>query len=166
MTLKDTDDQIGVLAIGDFEFKLPRVYTERVFLNAVPGFRMSMSVLGWLDRNQTPPYMSSDADVQYLDLQRHREAREEVVLLLASDGLIDLDDPEEKRATEGDVDLDILAKKWMEAINTHAEEENLALRILRSGLGGEDTEMVSSFLTLDGEERWIDDTTILVQKLV
>ncbi|KAF8647864.1 hypothetical protein AX16_006498 [Volvariella volvacea WC 439] len=42
---------------------------------------------------------------------------------------------------------------------------NLALRLLRRALGGEDRESVSRVLTLDMDQAWIDDTSIVVQML-
>jgi len=42
---------------------------------------------------------------------------------------------------------------------------NLALRLLRHSIGGEDTKSVSKVLTLDMNIPWIDDTTIVVQTL-
>ena len=45
------------------------------------------------------------------------------------------------------------------------EEENLALRLLRRALGGEDLMSISQMITLDMESPWMDDTTIIVQAL-
>lgn len=42
---------------------------------------------------------------------------------------------------------------------------NMALRLLRESLGGEDRAAVSRVLTLDMDIAWIDDTTIVVQTL-
>lgn len=42
---------------------------------------------------------------------------------------------------------------------------NLALRLLREVLGGDDSTKLSQVLTLDMNESWIDDTTITVQTL-
>ena len=155
----------SVEAIGDFLFKLPRIYTDRVFLNAVPGFRTSRNVQEFIGRNLTPPYMSAAADVRHVSLHDHRENDEEVVLLLASDGLIDLYDPEEKRETDGNYGLDALAKKWVDVIGNN-DGQNKALSLLRDSIGGDDTVKVSTFLTLEADERWMDDVTILVQKIL
>lgn len=152
-------------AIGDFLFKLPRIYTDRVFLNAVPGFRTSKSVHDFIHRNLTPPYMSATADVRHVSLQNHRDEGEEVVILLASDGLIDLYDPDENRETDGDYGLDALAKKWMAIIGAN-DGENTALALLRDAIGGADTVKASSYLTLEADQRWMDDVTILVQKIL
>lgn len=45
------------------------------------------------------------------------------------------------------------------------ESRNLALRLLRRALGGDDRASVSKVLTLDMEVAWIDDTSIVVQTL-
>ena len=45
------------------------------------------------------------------------------------------------------------------------KEENLALRLLRHALGGEDIVSVSQMMTLDMDTPWMDDTTIIVQAL-
>ena len=42
---------------------------------------------------------------------------------------------------------------------------NLALKLLRHSIGGEDAKSVSRVLTLDMNTPWIDDTTIVIQTL-
>ena len=42
---------------------------------------------------------------------------------------------------------------------------NLALSLLRDGLGGGDVRLVSQKLTVEMEEKWMDDVTIIVQRL-
>ena len=42
---------------------------------------------------------------------------------------------------------------------------NVALSLLRDVLGGDDTQVVSRNLTVEMEERWMDDTTILIQQV-
>ncbi|KAF9265903.1 protein serine/threonine phosphatase 2C [Marasmius fiardii PR-910] len=46
-----------------------------------------------------------------------------------------------------------------------SESRNMALRLLRRALGGEDKLSVSKVLTLDMDDAWIDDTAIVVQTL-
>ncbi|KAL0575380.1 hypothetical protein V5O48_006593 [Marasmius crinis-equi] len=46
-----------------------------------------------------------------------------------------------------------------------SESRNMALRLLRRALGGEDKLSVSKVLTLEMEDAWIDDTAIIVQTL-
>lgn len=43
--------------------------------------------------------------------------------------------------------------------------DNMALRLLRIALGGEDRLTVSKVLTLDMDEAWIDDTSIVVMTI-
>lgn len=45
------------------------------------------------------------------------------------------------------------------------EDDNLALRLLRRALGGEDLMSISQMITLEMESPWMDDTTIIVQAL-
>jgi len=42
---------------------------------------------------------------------------------------------------------------------------NLALSLLRDGLGGDDIRLISQKLTVEMEEKWMDDVTIIVQRL-
>lgn len=42
---------------------------------------------------------------------------------------------------------------------------NLALKLLRHSIGGDDAKSVSRVLTLDMNTPWIDDTTIVIQTL-
>ena len=145
-----------ILALGDHTFKLPRAYTDRVFLNAVPGYRVHSSVEAASARNFTPPYLSNIADVSYISLQ----PSEEHLLIMASDGLSDL-------FCEDVAELDILAtgREWVKALSDSAEGGNAALRLLRYALGGGDEDKVCQWLNVESESRWMDDTTILVQSL-
>lgn len=54
-----------------------------------------------------------------------------------------------------------------EAIDTRRRNgrSNAALCVLKDIMGGDDVHVVSRNLTVEMEERWMDDTTILVQKL-
>ena len=45
------------------------------------------------------------------------------------------------------------------------KKNNMALKLLREALGGEDRDKVSTVLTLDMDEAWIDDTSIVVQTI-
>ena len=44
-------------------------------------------------------------------------------------------------------------------------EENLALGLLRHALGGENEDKVSQMLMGESPSRWMDDTTVLAQRL-
>lgn len=58
----------------------------------------------------------------------------------------------------------------MVAQNKSGREEgensnNMALRLLKEALGGDDEMKVSAILTLDMDEPWVDDTALVVQTL-
>ncbi|KAF8894907.1 protein serine threonine phosphatase 2C [Gymnopilus junonius] len=129
-------------AVGDFTFKLPAIYTER-------------KVRGFIGRNVTPPYLSSVPDVQHVDLRSL--GLSETFLIMCSDGLMDLD--EHRLQLQ-----DILSKEWVNIVGKHYGEKgtNLALQLLREGLGGTDLEKVSRMITVEMSFRWMDDTTVLV----
>jgi len=141
-------------AVGDHLFKLPITYTQRVFMNSQPGFRFSRNASDFLARNLTPPYLSNVADVQHVDIRSLNAS--EIFLIMCTDGLIDLYD---------DRDVNNLAKRWVKVVAEGPEVGNNALHLLRQGLGGDDRENVSAMMTFELESRWMDDTTIIVQKL-
>ncbi|KAK0461419.1 protein serine threonine phosphatase 2C [Desarmillaria tabescens] len=140
-------------ALGDHEFKLPRVYTERVFLNAVPGFRTQQSVEQFIKRSFTPPYVSNIADVKHITLDPNSKAR--ACLVMCTDGLMDLFEGESREG--GTLDILALGRRWLEIIEpiVWTKGTNAALHLLRDSLGGAD----------EDKDRWMDDTTILIQRL-
>jgi pyruvate dehydrogenase phosphatase len=93
-------------------------------------------------------------------------------LILCSDGLIDLYRRDKQWDNLKDIDI---FERWIEiAVSSHSAEnidpnerlcQNHALRILRNALGGKDEERVSSMITMEMEERWMDDTTIIVEDI-
>ncbi|KAJ7502741.1 protein serine threonine phosphatase 2C [Mycena galericulata] len=147
-------------AVGDFLFKLPTVYTERVFMNAKPGFQFSTKIADFLGRNLTPPYLTAESDVQHVHVPSLGAT--EAFLVLASDGLVDL---------SGDTygydhrDPVIGGKKWVEVLGRKERTGNGALYLLRDAMG-QDEDAVSSMLTIDSQKRWMDDTTILLTSLI
>ncbi|KAF9007959.1 protein serine threonine phosphatase 2C [Cyathus striatus] len=145
-------------AVGDHLFKLPSLYTQRVFMNAEPGFMFSSKVEDFLDRNLTPPYLSNRADVQFVDLKACGET-ERHFLILCSDGLLDL-------YYDSAMELQDLADLWVKYITEdNVLSQNLALSLLREALGGTDDEKVSRMMTVEMGTRWMDDTTIVIQKI-
>lgn len=78
-----------------------------------------------------------------------------------SDGLTDLSDEDDR------LKLEVLAQRWVSAVGKGYTEanQNLALKLLREGLGGEDEDKVSRMMTVEMSWRWMDDTTILVVRL-
>ncbi|KAG6813656.1 hypothetical protein H0H92_008893 [Tricholoma furcatifolium] len=147
-------------AIGDHLFKLPSPYTERIFMNAKEGFQFSKDVQEFLGRNKTPPYLSNRADVEHIRLEG-----KETFLVLCSDGLYEL---YAQRIPLEHTDFKLAAKHWIQTVAEglrSASKENLALYLLRDALGGDDIGLVSRMITVEMDEKWMDDTTILVQKL-
>ncbi|KAJ7223727.1 phosphatase 2C-like domain-containing protein [Mycena haematopus] len=160
------DRVLGAIAVtramGDFLFKLPAIYTTRVFLNSTPGFQFSSKIADFLGRNLTPPYLSAQSDVQHMHVPSLGAS--EVFLVLASDGLVDLSGD-----TYGMDHREPLVggKKWVEVLSREGRTGNAALYLLRDAMGS-DAEAVSSLLTVESEggKRWMDDTTIIFTKLV
>jgi pyruvate dehydrogenase phosphatase len=48
---------------------------------------------------------------------------------------------------------------------TGADKKNLALELLRNALGGDDWEKVSRNLTSEASSKWLDDITVLIERL-
>jgi pyruvate dehydrogenase phosphatase len=148
-------------AIGDHEFKLPSIYTLRILSKTNPGFRLSTKLGDFLPRNLTPPYLSNRADVEHFDLQS--SAKGERYLIMCSDGLIDLYMYDNIR------DLTTLEKIAGHIVEVVAEgskldhKVNTAHFLLLEALGGNDRVKVSR--PMDMMLKWMDDTTVLVQKL-
>ncbi|THH16578.1 hypothetical protein EW146_g4087 [Bondarzewia mesenterica] len=79
-------------AIGDYLYRLPRVWTDRIFLQSKIGFRYGSAVREFIVRNHTPPYLNNEADVQHVRLNSPAgsAAEAEHLLVMCSDGLTDL----------------------------------------------------------------------------
>ncbi len=153
-----------IIALGDHEFKLPPVYTDRVFARTNPGFAFSATNLNdFLARNHTPPYLSNRPDVKHISLA-DRDQYQETRLIMCSDGLLDLywDQTEALNLTQ-------LPEVWFYALDNRNKSldayNNFALALLRHGLGGGDIEKVSRNITVEIAFKWMDDTTILVQRI-
>lgn len=89
------------------------------------------------------------------------------LLILCSDGLTDLchgQSPQEM-ARDWAHALDAGAPRVAKAAATPDSVDNLAVKLLRHVLGGEDTKKVSQALMLDSDVPWLDDTTCIVQTL-
>ena len=83
---------------------------------------------------------------------------------MCSDGLTDLyHKPEESESK-----LESTGKRWMEivdgAVSTGGAEVNAALALLRDAIGGDDLDKVSRYLTVEMNHKWMDDTTVIVQR--
>jgi pyruvate dehydrogenase phosphatase len=100
--------------------------------------------------------MSAKAEITHRPLERTSPSHPRY-LVLATDGFAEL-----CRSTGQE--RVIAAWATREASNEPAAG-NLASRLLRQALGGEDRAGVSRMLTLDMEGPWLDDTAIVVQTL-
>jgi pyruvate dehydrogenase phosphatase len=146
--------------IGDAPFKQPEIFTRRVLYNLYPGVADPTPWETFLARNRTPPYISSEPDVVHRRLPPRSAGRS--FLVLATDGLSELYDGTPRAE---------MAADWACCVAEAAAEapsvkgENLALRLLRHALGGEDLMSISQMVTLDMDTPWMDDTTIIVQAL-
>jgi len=114
----------------------------------------------------TPPYLSNKPDVQHVNLARIKSfAGGEITFILCSDGLLDLFEARDES------DLRRVAQGWMESGSATDRRksgdpyENGALRILREGLGGRNEDAVAQMLTVEMDDKWLDDITTLVYRL-
>ncbi|KAF8830737.1 hypothetical protein HHX47_DHR2001152 [Lentinula edodes] len=128
----------------------------------------------------------SYADVKYVDLKSKRlgdspsrlntdKKGNDIVLrmclLMCTDGLVDLyeDELETKEPLDifqrcMDVACAVPTARYCKTSTTdHCD--NVALSILRDALGGTDIEKVSTMMTVEMQDKWMDDTTILFEFL-
>ncbi|TFK44601.1 protein serine/threonine phosphatase 2C [Crucibulum laeve] len=145
-------------AIGDMWLKLPRHFSERIFPNICQRWISPIQFAQYAQDIYSPPYVSNIPDIFHLNLRSSAFA-----LILCSDGLPSLDYYQ-------DTDMDVVINRWSKLVGSYMDSSrgnqhnNIALCLLRDGLGGEDNERVSRNLTVEMEERWMDDVTILVQR--
>ncbi|KAF7298441.1 Mitochondrial type 2c protein [Mycena kentingensis (nom. inval.)] len=185
---------LGALAptrgLGDIAFKQPPSFTRRILYNLAPGFSDTGPWERCLERNITPPYISAVPDIKHRRLPRRNSGSSSArprphYLILATDGFAELC----RGRPEGEKNLLVEWAKSEAATpvpppalelpdtyvdvdaGTDAEpdfepQSNLACRLLRQALGGEDRAAVSCMLTLDMEDtQWVDDTAVVVQTL-
>ncbi|KAG1864077.1 phosphatase 2C-like domain-containing protein [Suillus tomentosus] len=150
-------------ALGDTWLKVPSVYTRRVFAPHLQDWLPPHQVAQYASRILTPPYISDLPEVYHhsLDVSQH-----ELLLILSSDGLQDLYDNNDIQLSDQE-----MADRWVGLVGRHIHsatdmdlQSNLALRLLRDAIGGDNIELVSRNLTLEMEDKWMDDITILVQR--
>ncbi|KAL1757806.1 phosphatase 2C-like domain-containing protein [Schizophyllum commune] len=152
---------LGALAptrcLGDVPFKQPPVFSRRILYNLAPGFQNRGPWEAFLQRNRTPPYITAQPDVVHRKLDSRAR-----FLVLTSDGFTDLC---------GEQGIEPVLRRWAADVEDGRRTlppdaprvaENLALRLLRQAIGGEDRGSVSRVLTLDIDGAWIDDTSIVV----
>lgn len=152
-------------------FKLPPIFTRRILFNLdTGGENASVSHAAWeqtLSRNLTPPYISVDAEVTHIPLARdnrrpNRRGVPSQFLIMCSDGLPEL--------FEG-VPPSAIAQTYVDSIVSQDEamafdlSDNLALRLLKTALGGDDSNALSQMVAVESDRPWMDDVTILVQML-
>ena len=146
-------------ALGDTWLKLPPIFSQRVLLD----FRREWNVQRpetYVARVKSPPYVSNVPDVHHYPLPKGALGQQrDLFLISCSDGLADLYD--------GQTRPDMI-HRWVTVVGRSIENRtrgNLALSLLRDGLGGADIRLVSQKLTVEMEEKWMDDVTIIVQRL-
>lgn len=173
-----TDRILGWLAptraIGDGWLKLPRAYSERVFAHLDTQWVPRDALPRYVARLQTPPYVSCTPEVYHRRVRRRADGGSapcDAFLMTCSDGVLDLARPEPVRLSQSLVD------HWAGVIgramhppdgggrDADGAGANLALALLRDCIGGDDVCLVSRNLTVEMEERWMDDITIIVQNL-
>jgi len=146
-------------SLGDTWLKLPPIFSQRVLLD----FRREWNVQRpetYVARVKSPPYVSNVPDVHHYPLPKGALGQQrDLFLISCSDGLADLYDGQ----TRPD-----MFHRWVTVVGRSIENRtrgNLALSLLRDGLGGADIRLVSQKLTVEMEEKWMDDVTIIVQRL-
>ncbi|KAF7971213.1 hypothetical protein HWV62_21612 [Athelia sp. TMB] len=139
-------------AIGDTWLKLPAIYTRSVFVEVNSDIEANVDT--YAKRIITPPYVSSIPDTYHHVI----ESPEDFVIMF-SDGLPDLYD---------ETDPQTLAEHMVavvgRALSSSNRSRDLSVNLLKDALGGEDLEAMSLRLTLESEEQWMDDTSIIVQR--
>ncbi|EJD03779.1 protein serine/threonine phosphatase 2C [Fomitiporia mediterranea MF3/22] len=149
-------------ALSDFTFKLPPVYSTKLFLHANPGYRMSSKVHDFLPRSLTPPYVSATPEVVHRTLKNVTDTGEEIKysLVLCSDGLTDL-------YYSRDWTMEGAARQIARiCVKSNGEEwpglkGNLALHLSKDAIG-DDLEQQCRNLTVDLDYQHLDDTTTVV----
>ncbi|KAG6864874.1 hypothetical protein C0991_006641 [Blastosporella zonata] len=145
-------------AMGDTWLKVSTTYASRVYMSVKQPWISSKQFEQYTQRIITPPYVSNVPEVY------HFVPEAPYFLLLGSDGLLSTDRYNGMDATK-------VVEHWVSilgnALDFHSTNStpNAALCVLRDVLGGDDIDTVSRNLTVEMEERWMDDTTILVQKV-
>jgi pyruvate dehydrogenase phosphatase len=186
---------LGALAptrcFGDIPFKQSPAFTRRILYNLFPGFHNTSPWEEFLVRNITPPYITAEPDIVHRRLDTghssgsnshtplftnnlpcpRRGIKKQSLprfLILASDGFSDLCESEGQTRIIENWANSMISRHPPESVTDAkpwSQQDNMALRLLRRIVGGEDRFGVSRVLTLDMEGAWIDDTSIVVQTL-
>ncbi|KAJ7132885.1 phosphatase 2C-like domain-containing protein [Mycena crocata] len=143
-------------AIGDIWLKIPALYTSRVFSNFDQDWISQSTLQRCTSRISTPPYVSNIPDVYHRDLPS-----QPWFLILCSDGL-------SAAETYDGLDGSTMARMWTESVGRILDSQtpavNTALSLLRAAIGGHDEHKVSRSLTVEMDERWMDDVSISIQR--
>lgn len=142
--------------IGDTPFKQPPEFTRRILYNLFAGGHDMSPWEEFLVRNFTPPYISAMPEVTHYPLDASQKGLRKY-LVLSSDGFTDICGKGQRSVIE----------QWLQCVESReecGEVDNMALRLLWQGLGG-DLVGVSKVLTLDLDVPWLDDISIVVQSL-
>ncbi|KAJ7262310.1 phosphatase 2C-like domain-containing protein [Mycena haematopus] len=143
-------------AIGDIWLKIPSLYTSRVFVNFDQDWISQGTLRQCASRISTPPYVSNVPDIYHRDLPSRPW-----FLILCSDGLPSAE-------TYNGMDASTTARVWTELVGHTLDSQppavNTALSLLRAAIGGRDEHKVSRSLTVEMEERWMDDVSISIQR--
>ncbi|KAJ7072481.1 phosphatase 2C-like domain-containing protein, partial [Mycena amicta] len=142
-------------AVGDFWLKIPPPFTSRVFANLDQDWISQETLRRCASRISTPPYVSNIPDVYH-----HQLPSRPWFLLLCSDGLASAERYEEMNTAT-------MTRHWTEVVGavveTGSSTANAALTLLRAALGADLTSQ-SRNLTVEMDERWMDDITIAIQR--
>ncbi|KAI0305512.1 protein serine/threonine phosphatase 2C [Multifurca ochricompacta] len=146
-------------SLGDTWLKLPSIFSQRVLLNFPREWNVQRPET-YIARVKSPPYVSNVPDVHHIPLSRGLPGQyRDRFLISCSDGLADL--------YSGRTRTDMI-QRWLLVVGQSIEKRkragNLALSLLRDGLGGDNIYLVSQKLTVEMEEKWMDDVTIIVQR--
>ncbi|KAF8210082.1 protein serine/threonine phosphatase 2C [Mycena galopus ATCC 62051] len=143
-------------AIGDIWLKIPSLYTSRVFANLDQDWISQGTLKQCASRISTPPYVSNIPDIYHRDLPSRPW-----FLILCSDGL-------PLAETYNDMDTSTTTRVWTDLVGRTLDSQspavNTALSLLRAAIGGQDQHKVSRNLTVEMEERWMDDVSISIQR--
>ncbi|KAJ7209524.1 phosphatase 2C-like domain-containing protein [Mycena pura] len=142
-------------AIGDLWLKIPSLYSSRVFSNLNQAWISQGTLKHCTSRISSPPYVSNIPDVYHYDI-----SSQPGFLLLCSDGL-------PVTETYNGMDVSSMVRVWTEFVGHILDSQppvvNVALSLLRAAIGGQDEHKVSRSLTVEMEERWMDDVSISIQ---
>ncbi|KAI0342052.1 protein serine/threonine phosphatase 2C [Trametopsis cervina] len=158
-------------AIGDGWLKFPAIYTEKVFSKVEAPWMTAHSLEKYVPLIKTPPYVSGKPEVYHRKIRRdrrHGSNAGEAFLITCSDGLLDLTADTFDRTVERRVNrwVNIVGEELDKELLERRQRTNLALKLLRDAIGGDDLHLASRTLTVEMEEKWIDDTTIIVQRFI